>query len=304
MRITIMKILKNIVYGMLAAAVMTFSSCDVNDYPTFNDSDAFVALAKTTASVSETGDSLVIPVLLSSLSGVSGTVDFEIVPDSIAPAVEGKHYAVENTSKTLTFTKETNTQYIKLKIIDNDTYNGDVKMKINLINVKGANIGASKSITVTIEDDEHPLAFMLGTFAAKGASNFNGDTEWTVKIAKDDADVSKVWIYNLVPGGSSDATPVYGIVNSEKTEIHIPVKQTVASSASYPHIYLEGFYGPSGDEDIPSSGYITGKITTNASGNGIITLQDWFGSHVYKDDAATTSAGWYNIMKPGVILSK
>jgi hypothetical protein len=299
-----MKILKNLIYGMLAATVMTFASCNVNDYPTFNDSDAFVAMTSNSASVTETGDSLVIPVLLSSLSGVSGSVDFEIVPDSLAPAVEGKNFTVVNTTKTLTFTKDANTQYIKLKIIDNSTYNGDVKLTINLLNAQGVNLGANKSISVTIEDDEHPLAFMLGTFSAKGPSDFNGDTEWSVTITKDDKDVSKVWIYNLVPGGSSASTPVYGIVNDAKTELRIPVKQTVAKSASYPHIYFEGFYGPDGETDIPSGGYVTGVITKDASGNAIITFSDYFGSHVYTDDAATASAGWYNIMDPGVVLKK
>ena len=37
--------------------------------------------------------------------------------------------------------------------------------------------------------------------------------------------------------------------------------------------------------------------------NGTITIQDWFGSHVYKDDAGT-SAGWYNIFQAGVVLKK
>lgn len=299
-----MKILKNFIYGMLAVAVMTVSSCESNDLPTFNDSDAFVALRSSSVSVNETGDSLEIPVLLSSLSGKSGSVDFEIVPDSTAPAVEGTNFTVMNSSKTLTFAQGVTTQYIKLKIIDNNTYDGDVKLTINLKNAQGVNMGAAKTIKVTIADDEHPLAFMLGTFNAKGPSNFNGDTEWSVTIAKDDNDVSKVWITNLVPGGSSTSTPVYGVVNNEKTEIHIPVKQIVATSTSYPHIYFEGFYGPDGETDIPSSGYVTGVITKDANGNAIITFKDYFGSHVYTDDAATVSAGWYNIMAPGVVLSK
>lgn len=297
-----MKIIKNITYGFIALAAMSFVSCS-NDLPEFNDSDSFVALRQTSVSVSELGGELEIPVLLSSLNGKEGSVDFEIVSDEAAPAVEGVHFSVENVSKTLTFTKEENTQVIKLKIIDNDTYNGDVRLTINLVNAQGVNLGADKSISITIEDDEHPLAFMLGTFIASGTSYFNGEQEWTVKIAKDDSDVSKVWITNFVEGGSSAANPIYGTVSEGNTEIHIPVKQTLATSSSYPHIWLEAYKGEDGEEDV--NDFIVGIITTDNNGNAIISFPDyWFGSLVYSDDAATSAAGWYNLFLSGVVLKK
>jgi hypothetical protein len=75
---------------------------------------------------------------------------------------------------------------------------------------------------------------------------------------------------------------------------------------------LEGFYGDhsafgiedehttDGEEDIPNGGFITGLIAAD----GTITLIDCFGSHVYSDDAATASAGWYNILETGIVLKK
>ena len=180
-----MKILNKITFGLVALATMAFSSCS-NDLPEFNDADAFVALRATTASFVENGEGTEVEVLLTSLNGLEGSVDFEIVPDSVTPANEGVDFTIENASKTLTFTKDAPTQSIKIKPIDNDVYTGDKRFTINLVNAKGVNLGANKSITVTVEDDEHPLAFMLGTYAAKGSSLFNGDIEWTVKIAKDD----------------------------------------------------------------------------------------------------------------------
>ena len=39
-------------------------------------------------------------------------------------------------------------------------------------------------------------------------------------------------------------------------------------------------------------------------GSGTITLQDWFGSQVFSDDAASNSLGWYNLMQAGVTLKK
>lgn len=294
-----MKILNKITFGLVALATMAFSSCS-NDLPEFNDADAFVALRATTASFVENGEGTEIDVLLTSLNGLEGSVDFEIVPDSVAPANEGVDFTIENASKTLTFTKDAPTQSIKIKPIDNDVYTGDKRFTINLVNAKGVNLGANKSITVTVEDDEHPLAFMLGTYAAKGSSLFNGDIEWTVKIAKDDTDAAKVWISNMVPGGSN--TAIYGTVNDAKDEIRIPVKQDIVITASYPHVWFEAFYGVDGDEDVED--FVVGHISTNADGKAVISFPDyWFGSHVYTDDAATSSAGWYEIIQARAVFT-
>ena len=296
-----MKILNKITFGLVALATMAFSSCS-NDLPEFNDADAFVALRATTASFVENGEGTEVEVLLTSLNGLEGSVDFEIVPDSVTPANEGVDFTIENASKTLTFTKDAPTQSIKIKPIDNDVYTGDTRFTINLVNAKGVNLGANKSITITVEDDEHPLAFMLGTFAAKGPSYFDGGeiTEWTVKIAKDDTDAAKVWISNMVPGGSN--TPIYGTVNDAKDEIRIPVKQDIVITASYPHVWFEAYYGVDGDEDVED--FVVGHISTNADGKAVISFPDyWFGSHVYNDDAATSSAGWYAIIQAGTVFT-
>ena len=291
-----MKIFK-IALGM--AAGLLLASCNINELPEYDDSNAFVAFTSSAVNVGEEEGSKQVEVLLTSIGGIETTVNYEVTPAETAGAVEGKHYTIEG-SKSLTFKKDAPTQKITLNIIDNDTFDGDVKFTIKLLDPEGVQLGASKTCSVTIEDDEHPLLFILGTLSAKGPSYFNGDTEWEVRIAKDDSDLSKVWIYGLVPGGSSSSSPVYGIVNDEKTEIRIPVGQEVAVSSSYPHILLNGYYGEEGDEKIPTGGYITGEIAED----GTITIKDWFGSQVFSDDAASNSLGWYNMMQAGVTLKK
>lgn len=291
-----MKIFK-LALGM--AAGLLLASCNINELPEYDDSNAFVAFTSSAVNVGEEEGSKQVEVLLTSIGGIETTVNFEVAPAETAGAVEGKHYTIEG-SKSLTFKKDAPTQKITLNIIDNDTFDGDVKFTIKLLDPEGVQLGASKTCSVTIEDDEHPLLFILGTLSAKGPSYFNGDSEWEVRIAKDDSDLSKVWIYGLVPGGSSSSSPVYGIVNDEKTEIRIPVGQEVAVSSSYPHILLNGYYGEEGDEKIPTGGYLTGTIAED----GTITLQDWFGSQVFSDDAASNSLGWYNLMQAGVTLKK
>lgn len=290
-----MKIFK-LALGM--AAGLLLASCNINELPEYDDSNAFVAFTSSSVNVGEEEGSKQVEVLLTSIGGIETTVNFEVTPDETAGAVEGKHYTIEG-SKSLTFKKDAPTQKITLNIIDNDTFDGDVKFTIKLLDPEGVQLGASKTCSVTIEDDEHPLLFILGTLSAKGVSDFNGDTEWEVRIAKDDSDLSKVWIYNLVPGGSSSSSPVYGIVNDDKTEIRIPVGQEVAVSSSYPHILLNGFYGDT-EEKIPTGGYITGEIAED----GTISIKDYFGSQVFSDDAASNSLGWYNLMDPIITLKK
>jgi len=290
-----MKIFK-LALGM--AAGLLLASCNINELPEYDDSNAFVAFTSSSVNVGEEEGSKQVEVLLTSIGGIETTVNFEVTPAETAGAVEGKHYTIEG-GKSLTFTKDAPTQKITLNIIDNDTFDGDVKFTIKLLDPEGVQLGASKTCSVTIEDDEHPLLFILGTLSAKGVSDFNGDTEWEVRIAKDDSDLSKVWIYNLVPGGSSSSSPVYGIVNDDKTEIRIPVGQEVAVSSSYPHILLNGFYGDT-EEKIPTGGYITGEIAED----GTISIKDYFGSQVFSDDAASNSLGWYNLMDPIITLKK
>ena len=129
--------IKKLSYVLLAATTFVLASCNINEYPKFDDADAFVAIQQTSASTAENNPAgkLQIPVMLTSLSGLQGSVDFEITPAEENGAQEGVNFTVEGSSKTLTFTKENPTQYIVLNIIDNDTFGGDVKLTIKLTNL-------------------------------------------------------------------------------------------------------------------------------------------------------------------------
>jgi hypothetical protein len=292
-----MKIAK-LTYGLMVATMFSLASCDINDYPEFSDSDAFVAIQTSTASIVEnnTETTLEIPVMLTSLSGIKGSVDFTITTDTVAAAVEGENYQLVNASKTLTFTKEEPTQYIKIKTIDNNTFGGDVKFTITLSNPQGAQLGANKTCLVTIEDDEHPLAFILGTFTAHSESGFGGDLDWEVVLEKDVDDLSKVWIDNFVPGGTG--MKVYGTVNEDKTELHIPVGQDILSNSSY-DCKVRAFYGYDGADEIPEGGYITGQIAED----GTITILDDYGTYAY-NKGTTTGAGWYEYVMGNAVWTK
>lgn len=284
----------NFIYGAVAAVALIFASCS-NEQPKFDDADAFVAFTKSTVSIDEIGGSVEVPVLLTSLGGLEevegvsvGTVGISVDPSSTA--VKGVHYEIEGTGN-LCFTKDAPTQSIKVKILDNDQFTGDVKLVLTFNNVIGKfSEGKNNTCTITIVDDEHPLGFLLGSYACQGESNFGGVVEDVITIVKDEKDINTVWIGNMVPGGTSKQ--VYGIVNEDRTEIKIPVGQTIATSSSYPSILLNAFAYPEYDA-IEAGGNITAYIVEE-DGQIYIVIRDFYGSQVF--DASGASLGWFELL--------
>lgn len=277
----------NYILGALVAGAMTFTSCDLNNSPKFNDADAFVAFTKTTISAEETSGSVEVPVLLTSLAGLEGKAVIEV--DTASTAVEGVHYIIEGETS-VAFTKETPTQKLKVKIVDNTEFTGDVKLVLNITSVEGVNLGKNTACTITIVDDEHPLGYLLGDYKLQSESNFGGAVEDIVTLYKDENDINTVWIGNMVPGGTSEK--VYGIVNEDKTIISIPVDQTIAKSSTYPTILLHGFYGEDGTA-IPTGGTIDAEIIEE-DGQIYIVIRDIYGSHVF--DANGAELGWFELL--------
>lgn len=247
----------NFIYGALVAGAMLFTSCDLNDYPKFDDADAFIAFESTDLSVDETGDSINVPVLLTSLAGLEGTATIEV--DSASTAVEGVHYQILG-SKTLNFTKEASTQNLTVKVVDNTEFTGDVKLVLNIVNVTGVNAGMHTTCTVTIVDDEHPLQSILGTYKNSFLSNYDGPSESVLTLTKDEKDVHTVWINPIVAAVNGRA--VYGIVNDDMTEIAIPINQAIGSNSTY-DVVFEGFDAEG--ESLPTGSHVIAKIKEDGS---------------------------------------
>ena len=277
-----------------AAAAITFAlgSCDCNSLPTFDDRDAFVAFTSTAVSVGEAAGTAQIPVLLTSLAGLTVDCTYEFDAEA-STAVEGVNFTFADSNKKLSFTKAAPTQYIGINIVDNDTFDGDLTIVLNL-KTDAVNLGANKQVVVTISDDEHPLLFILGEKTAHGTSGWYGTQEWTVTISKDAKDLSKVWLTNFT-NVSYCTGSIYGIVNDAKTEIRIPVLQSLDS---YYYMALYCYYGEDWDDPIPSGGYLVGTI----SEDGVITFSDLFACYSYYDADFTTYYGCYDYYLPGVIL--
>lgn len=236
-----MKISK-FIYAAVVGGVL--ASCQSVDTPMFSDKDAFVAFDSKSTSIAENAAREVkIPISLVASKGLDVSVGFEIDTTAYAgknAAKEGVNYRLKNTSNTLSFTDGGEmVAYLSIEPIDNGTYDGDVCFDIKLSAPEGCNLGANYTITVTISDDDHPLAAagILGTYTASGVSPFEDDNgatfTWTCEVVKDADYIDRVWFTQIVPTESGAVyKSVMGTVSADFKSITINAGQDLGTYGS------------------------------------------------------------------------
>lgn len=236
-----MKISK-FIYAAVVGGVL--ASCQSVDTPMFSDKDAFVAFDSKSTSIAENAAREVkIPISLVASKGLDVSVGFEIDTTAYAgknAAKEGVNYRLKNTSNTLSFTDGGEmVAYLSIEPIDNGTYDGDVCFDIKLSAPEGCNLGANYTTTVTISDDDHPLAAagILGTYTASGVSPFEDDNgatfTWTCEVVKDADYIDRVWFTQIVPTESEAVyKSVMGTVSADFKSITINAGQDLGTYAS------------------------------------------------------------------------
>lgn len=236
-----MKISK-FIYAAVVGGVL--ASCQSVDTPMFSDKDAFVAFDSKSTSIAENAAREVkIPISLVASKGLDVSVGFEIDTTAYAgknAAKEGVNYRLKNTSNTLSFTDGGEmVAYLSIEPIDNGTYDGDVCFDIKLSAPEGCNLGANYTTTVTISDDDHPLASagILGTYTASGVSPFEDDNgatfTWTCEVVKDADYIDRVWFTQIVPTESGAVyKSVMGTVSADFKSITINAGQDLGTYGS------------------------------------------------------------------------
>lgn len=236
-----MKISK-FIYAAVVGGVL--ASCQSVDTPMFSDKDAFVAFDSKSTSIAENAAREVkIPISLVASKGLDVSVGFEIDTTAYAgknAAKEGVNYRLKNTSNTLSFTDGGEmVAYLSIEPIDNGTYDGDVCFDIKLSAPEGCNLGANYTTTVTISDDDHPLAAagILGTYTASGVSPFEDDNgatfTWTCEVVKDADYIDRVWFTQIVPSASGATyKSVMGTVSADFKSITINAGQDLGTYGS------------------------------------------------------------------------
>lgn len=236
-----MKISK-FIYAAVVGGVL--ASCQSVDTPMFSDKDAFVAFDSKSTSIAENAAREVkIPISLVASKGLDVSVGFEIDTTAYAgknAAKEGVNYRLKNTSNTLSFTDGGEmVACLSIEPIDNGTYDGDVCFDIKLSAPEGCNLGANYTTTVTISDDDHPLAAagILGTYTASGVSPFEDDNgatfTWTCEVVKDADYIDRVWFTQIVPTESGAVyKSVMGTVSADFKSITINAGQDLGTYGS------------------------------------------------------------------------
>lgn len=286
-----MKIYK-LTYGLIAATMLSLASCVSNDYPEFDDADAFVAFTEGTVDALEGGEAVKIPVLLTSLSGLSATVEVEVLDST---AVEGKDFTIEN--KTLTFDNENPQQEVVINVVNDDEYTSSRAFTL-VLKESGVKLGAAKKCVVNIVDDEHPLSFLFNTYKTSVVDKWGDAYDIEGTITRDAEDDTKVWFNNFftpwltIKNGFN--TSFYGIVNADKTEIQVPAGQDSGIKAGDVPVLL--FVGET--DEVTGTMYDSGK-------NLVIQIKD-DGATLFIVNAWGAAAGesWYDLVPGGVTLTK
>ena len=233
-----MKINKFIYVAVVGAL---FASCQSVETPMFSDKDAFVAFDNASTTIEENANKEIqIPVSLVASKALDVSVNFEIDTTAYAgvnAAKEGVNYRLKNTSMTLTYTSTGElVGYITVEPIDNSTNDGDVCFDIRLSSPSGCSLGANYTTSVTIADNDHPLAAagILGTYSVRGESPFTGEEgviyTWTCEVQKDADYVDRVWFTQLVPTVSGAAyKAVMGTVSADYRTITINSAQDIGT---------------------------------------------------------------------------
>jgi len=213
--------------SIIALGVVAASCSNLNNEPVFDDANAFVEFGKTSASIAESGKTISIPVTLASLKGIEENVSYVAI-DGTAKA--GVDFELADGSATLKFNSEKRTQNIEVRIIERPgVYTGDLKFSLSLKSAGSVGMGMNTSCTITITDNDHPLASILGAYAATDKSYGKADQSWTLNMTKDPDDVTVVHIDALirfcagsslydVTGSVSEDLKTITIANGQKTK--------------------------------------------------------------------------------------
>jgi hypothetical protein len=220
-------------YFAILSAVLLVSSCEWNP-PTFDSADSFIAFTAASSAIPEQGGVIAIPVLVTSVAGqpaVSVTFDF----DEASVAIEGEDFTLVNPSNTLEFSNGAGYDTIYIQPIDNDIFTGNIPLIINLTsNTQSYAFGVTKSHTLTIIDNEHPLGNWIGTYSVDAVDywSYFGPETWTVTTEPDPGDVNNLIVTGM-GAGYSEYTSVTGVVDLDAKTITFSAGSEIGTHADY-----------------------------------------------------------------------
>ena len=190
-----MKSLKYIILSVIAVALST--SCEKNYPVSFNPEDTFVSFEVSSASLEENAtEAIRIPIILAGVpGGTSVTATVGVSTEGIAaPAVEGEDFRILN--KEISFTDGYGTEYVEIVPIDNSTNDGNKSfiLTIESVTPELSMESVQNTVTITLIDDEHPLAYLFGNWAFTGVDPISGPVTSTCVIGASGESVDEIAI--------------------------------------------------------------------------------------------------------------
>lgn len=248
-------------FALAAIVTAALASCNKNEAAEFDDSNAFVAFDEAVANIDEdSADTLRIAVTLASVKGLEERIGYTVTNGT---AKADTNFVVVDSTATLSFDKDHRTAYIEIIPIADGLYTGDLKFTITLNESDNIALGSASKCEVTVNDIDHPLTPILGTYKFNGESYFRGALEGDIQLLKDEEDDHMVWFQDVFfgPGGTGPRFAFYGNVNDGMTEIVIPFGQTI----TYKHGGLDVYvFGSDADLNIYETGALTVTVDVAA----------------------------------------
>ena len=229
-------------YLVLLALLLLLHACEINDPILIPGDIAYVAFSETEQSVRENKGNLEIEIYLTTLSTSPAEFSISTSTEGIEnPAEEGVDYNIPQDRK-VSFNEGMGYQTITIEILDNDEKDGMKQFMLVLGSGTGGyeiGIDGKDKVLVTIQDDEHPLKFILGTYRIEASSYYG--SEWNIRHDRlriePDADTNKVLIYNVIEGITPVLSrPLVGSVDRELETI------TIKSGQQWSNPKSNGYY--------------------------------------------------------------
>ncbi len=167
---------------LLVAAVAFFGSCSDDDNKWNTNAGVTVEMQDPTYSVKENAGTVQVPIKVTGKTNGKVLVTLAVKETGANPAKEDINYYV--TSKTVIVADTAG--YVEFEPVDDKEINDDRTFEFDIVDVKGATVGANSSCIVTILDnDKEPYDRVQGTWIMTGESQFQGGgtEKWTVTIS-------------------------------------------------------------------------------------------------------------------------
>ncbi|MBS2210169.1 hypothetical protein KEM09_02085 [Carboxylicivirga mesophila] len=252
-------------YIFLAIIALLVVACGEADKQLFDDQDAYFAFEAESASISENSEDRLDLSLYIAKSKAIGTVVLEADSEGLDnPAIEGVDFEIVG-DETITFRGEY-FQEVSIKVMDNDETDGDKQFYLTMVsNDINADLGLAdgkqSKVLVTIIDDEHPLASVLGSYTLNYDSPWNGNGQQEVNqifsVEGSDTEVGIVLGYYRDNEDFALSTKVKGTVDLEAMTVSIAYGQQTYNDGTN---VLTMF----GDDETPggiiTEGYLIGDI--------------------------------------------